>query len=201
MRACGCECKMLMIFALRRLSWSRNKSYLKGRYMSRDELSAPESWARTWRAMGSSGEDGSKLELGKIVEVSGKGLGVVATRDAVAGEVIAREQGPMAISLSRDQLGVRCCRCARRAARSSATRRCNEGCGAMWCSPECVVADTHLHADSGECSFLLDIGPDPRVAMCQPCGPGDRRTGRRTRRRVESDWVTRAAAGARRPRA
>ena len=158
--------------------------------MSRDELSAPESWARTWRAMGSSGEDGSKLELGKIVEVSGKGLGVVATRDAVAGEVIAREQGPMAISLSRDQLGVRCCRCARRAARSSATRRCNEGCGAMWCSPECAVADTHLHADSGECSFLLDIGPDPRVAMCQPCGPGDRRTGRRRSRRVESDWVT-----------
>ena len=158
--------------------------------MSRDELSAPESWARTWRAMGSSGEDGSKLELGKIVEVSGKGLGVVATRDAVAGEVIAREQGPMAISLSRDQLGVRCCRCARRAARSSATQRCDEGCGAMWCSPECAVADTHLHADSGECSFLLDIGPDPRVAMCQPCGPGDRRTGRRRSRRVESDWVT-----------
>ena len=138
--------------------------------------------------MGSSGEDGSKLELGKIVEVSGKGLGIVATRDAVAGEVVAREQGPMAISLSRDQLGVRCCRCAGRAARPSATQICDEGCGAMWCSPECAVADTHLHADSGECSFLLDIGPDPRVAMCQPCGPGDRRTGRK--RRVESDWVT-----------
>lgn len=138
--------------------------------------------------MGSSGEDGSKLELGKIVEVSGKGLGIVATRDAVAGEVVAREQGPMAISLSRDQLGVRCCRCAGRAARPSATQRCDEGCGAMWCSPECAVADTHLHADSGECSFLLDIGPDPRVAMCQPCGPGARRTG--GRRRVESDWVT-----------
>ena len=138
--------------------------------------------------MGSSGEDGSKLELGKIVEVSGKGLGIVATRDAVAGEVIAREQGPMAISLSRDQLGVRCCRCAGRAARPSATQICDEGCGTMWCSPECAVADTHLHADSGECSFLLDIGPDPRVAMCQPCGPGDRRTGRK--RRVESDWVT-----------
>ena len=138
--------------------------------------------------MGSSGEDGSKLELGKIVEVSGKGLGIVATRDAVAGEVVAREQGPMAISLSRDQLGVRCCRCAGRAARPSATQICDEGCGALWCSPECAVADTHLHADSGECSFLLDIGPDPRVAMCQPCGPGDRRTGRK--RRVESDWVT-----------
>lgn len=138
--------------------------------------------------MGSSGEDGSKLELGKIVEVSGKGLGIVATRDAVAGEVVAREQGPMAISLSRDQLGVRCCRCAGRAARPSATQICDEGCGTMWCSPECAVADTHLHADSGECSFLLDIGPDPRVAMCQPCGPGDRRTGRK--RRVESDWVT-----------
>ena len=153
-----------------------------------DELSAPESSARTWRGMGSSGEDGSKLELGKIVEVSGKGLGIVATRDAVAGEVVAREQGPMAISLSRDQLGVRCCRCAGRAARPSATQICDEGCGTMWCSPECAVADTHLHADSGECSFLLDIGPDPRVAMCQPCGPGDRRTGRK--RRVESDWVT-----------
>ena len=153
-----------------------------------DELSAPESSARTWRGMGSSGEDGSKLELGKIVEVSGKGLGIVATRDAVAGEVVAREQGPMANSLSRDQLGVRCCRCAGRAARPSATQICDEGCGTMWCSPECAVADTHLHADSGECSFLLDIGPDPRVAMCQPCGPGDRRTGRK--RRVESDWVT-----------
>ena len=157
-----------------------------------DELSAPESSARTWRGMGSSGEDGSKLELGKIVEVSGKGLGIVATRDAVAGEVVAREQGPMAISLSRDQLGVRCCRCAGRAARPSATQICDEGCGTMWCSPECAVADTHLHADSGECSFLLDIGPDPRVAMCQPCGPGDRRTGRK--RRVESDWVTLADA-------
>ena len=157
-----------------------------------DELSAPESWARTWRAMGSSGEDGSKLELGKIVEVSGKGLGVVATRDAVAGEVIAREQGPMAISLSRDQLGVRCCRCARRAARSSATRRCDEGCGAMWCSPECAVADTHLHADSGECSFLLDIGPDPASRCVSRAvrgigeragggGGGSRATGSRSR--------------------
>ena len=155
---------MLMPSASRRLSWSRNVTLKEGtchvtssRRQSRGRERGRDGFQRR--------EDGSKLELGKIVEVSGKGLGVVATRDAVAGEVIAREQGPMAISLSRDQLGVRCCRCARRAARSSATRRCDEGCGAMWCSPECAVADTHLHADSGECLFLPDIGPDPRVAM------------------------------------
>ena len=140
--------------------------------------------------MGSSGEDGSKLELGKIVEVSGKGLGIVATRDAVAGEVVAREQGPMAISLSRDQLGVRCCRCAGRAARPSATQICDEGCGAMWCSPSArspIPTSTRTRASarfswtSGRIPASRCVSRAVRGLGERAGGGGSRATGSRSR--------------------
>ena len=138
--------------------------------------------------MESSGDDVSQLDLVKIVEVPGKGLGIVATRDADPGQVVARERSPIAISVDVNHLGARCSRCAGRGPRPSATHRCRNGCGAAWCSPECARVDEALHVDSGECSFLLDIGPHrpEKQGTCQPCGPGDRHTGRR---KVDRDWV------------
>ena len=139
--------------------------------------------------MESSGDDVSRLDLVKIVEVPGKGLGIVATRDADPGQVVARERSPIAISVDVNHLGARCSRCAGRGPRpGGATHRCRNGCGAAWCSPECARVDEALHVDSGECSFLLDIGPHrpEKQGTCQPCGPGDRHTGRR---KVDMDWV------------
>ena len=139
--------------------------------------------------MESSGDDVSQLDLVKIVEVPGKGLGIVATRDADPGQVVARERSPIAISVDVNHLGARCSRCAGRGPRpGGATHRCHNGCGAAWCSPECARVDESLHVDSGECSFLLDVGlhrPE-KQGTCQPCGPGDRHTGRR---KVDMDWV------------
>jgi len=71
--------------------------------------------------MESSGDDVSRLDLVKIVEVPGKGLGIVATRDADPGQVVARERSPIAISVDVNHLGARCSRCAGRGPRPSAT--------------------------------------------------------------------------------
>ena len=89
---------------------------MKGRYLSR--MSSAPGVVRNVAAMGSSGEDSSKLELGKIVEVSGKGLGVVAARgwspeSTRANKARWRYRSPA-------PLGVRCCR--RRAARGATVR-------------------------------------------------------------------------------